>query len=435
MELDRSIKTGPRIWLKRKWERVTLAVCGVLILVMGVVYLSFRDGLWTHFRIGAVEAEYRKTFAWSAEELRDPLSDSDNAAYFMRNALLSTQWSNLIDRRSDIRKAIRAGDFEAARNQLADYQSGLPRLDKASRMDDFALVREWDWGRYGQAGLIPFTMTVDLLYGQGLVECHDRKFDSALERAETLDRYAGLFAKDLSFDGQLGALLALSAADEIRGQVIFDSRGAATSERTVEVHLDLAGAWRGESYSMLADARNMGDDPEGRLDEILDRERMQKVGTPVLDYSETGLGKGYQVRVMEASLEVDERLREIENFGEAIAFIGEYEVGIPSFPETKHGLFVLFPDTTGIDQTWRMQQVRERSLPIVRQAMNYRNANGKWPGSLSELNSVGPASVIDWMNVRIKQSAESLVVYSPGVDGVDEGGSGDDLVAFKFEID
>ena len=427
-----------RLWPKKRWERVTLVICGVIILLIGIAYAYLNDGMWTHYRMKSVEAEYRKSLPWTVEEIREPITDSDNAAYFMRNSLLSTQWMGLIKNVKDVRKAIRAGDYEEARRWLADYQVGLPRLDEASRMGDFALVREWEWGRRGGPGFYPFSLTVDLIRYQGLIEAHDGDFDLANGRAEMLDRFAGLYVRDLSFNGQLGAIEAMKAADEVRGEILFRSRGkwnAESLERGSGITLDLEGAWRGESYMMLADARNLGENPEDVFELILDRQRWERKGALQEEYSVTELGRSYQVRVMEASLGVQEKLRTVDQFDEAIEMIADYEKSIPYFPETMHGAFVLFPDTLGLDQRWRGQQVRARALGVVRRAVDYWNAEGEWPGSVSNLGGVGAGAADAWMEIQVLKSKDRLFFYSVGLDGADEAGKGDDIIAFDFKLD
>lgn len=415
---------------KNKWKRIALIVIGVIAGVVWGLIGYLNDGRWTHFRIKTVEAEYRKSFAWTEDELRPALNDGENAAYFMRGALYSNQWMELIDQLPKVRKAIKAEKFSEAKLLLQDYSDGLPRLDKASRMGDFALKREWSWGRRGDPGYYPFSLTIDLIRYQGLVDVHERDLKLARNRVEMLDRFSGLFSRDLSFNGQLGALNAMNAADEIRGAILFEfgnEIGVKELYRPSSVRVDLLRAWRGESFLMLSEARNLGNDPESAIDSMLNDERPENSDDPVLDYSVTAMGRSYQVRVMEASLAVQRQLVADEMIGDSLAYLDQYLESVPVFPETMIGVVAIFPDTIAVENVWRLHTIRSRALGVVDAAVRYRKAHGSWPKSIGD---VGEAPG----HLRLHENGERLLIYAIGRNGEDELGEGDDVVAFGFPL-
>jgi hypothetical protein len=88
---------------------------------------------------------------------------------------------------------------------------------------------------------------------------------------------------------------------------------------------------------------------------------------------------------------------------------------------------LLAPALAKVSQAYRRAQANMRSALAVLAIERYRLEHGAWPDSLADVVKAGlldavPLDPIDGQPLRYKRLADGVVVYSVGMDGVDNGG-------------
>ncbi len=98
-------------------------------------------------------------------------------------------------------------------------------------------------------------------------------------------------------------------------------------------------------------------------------------------------------------------------------------------PERSARVAALQPDSpvAGSGRSFRLDNARMRCAIAGLAAERYRQASGRWPGSLDELVSAGllrtvPADPYDGQPLRLVRADDGLIVYAVGEDRTDNGG-------------
>jgi hypothetical protein len=88
---------------------------------------------------------------------------------------------------------------------------------------------------------------------------------------------------------------------------------------------------------------------------------------------------------------------------------------------------LLFPAMEKVSEACRREQAQLRCMIVALAAERYRQKHGDWPESLGklvpEMLSAIPLDPFDGEPLRYKRLGHGVVVYSVGVDGVDNGGA------------
>jgi len=115
--------------------------------------------------------------------------------------------------------------------------------------------------------------------------------------------------------------------------------------------------------------------------------------------------------------------------------------GFGPFARLKYRLFSLFfnsgtggtmkgPDIDNAGREYRHCIATARGIRILVALKRYKNATGRWPASLDEIESTLPAEIlIDPLSSGpfiYRPTSDSFRLYSPGENNIDENGAGDD---------
>jgi hypothetical protein len=88
---------------------------------------------------------------------------------------------------------------------------------------------------------------------------------------------------------------------------------------------------------------------------------------------------------------------------------------------------LLFPALEKVSEACRREQAQVRCLIVALAAERYRQAHGDWPATLEklvpEMLKEVPLDAFDGEPLRYKRLSDGVIVYSVGVDGVDNGGT------------
>src|SRR5262249_44114941 len=94
--------------------------------------------------------------------------------------------------------------------------------------------------------------------------------------------------------------------------------------------------------------------------------------------------------------------------------------------ERSYAVQLLAPALSKVDEAIRRMKAMQRTAIIALAAERYRREHGRWPETPEELMpkylAKGLKDPYDGRPIRIKKTAEGLVVYSVGPDGQDNGG-------------
>src|SRR5262249_23271539 len=89
---------------------------------------------------------------------------------------------------------------------------------------------------------------------------------------------------------------------------------------------------------------------------------------------------------------------------------------------------MLVPAVTKVAEAARRNHALLRSAVVAVAAERFPGQKGQWPASMDELVVAGlipavPKDPFDGQPLRFRRTADGLVIYSPGPDGKDDGGT------------
>ena len=150
--------------------------------------------------------------------------------------------------------------------------------------------------------------------------------------------------------------------------------------------------------------------------------------SPLGDWLETRqlvAGRPLYLRLMNQAVEaarlpVDKQTAAIQEFSRAIAELDGDRA-------RRSVILLLIPGIEKLANTNRCQQANLRSALTAVALERYRLEHGAWPETLADLVKAGlldavPLDPIDGQPLRYKRLDDGVVVYSVGLDGVDDGG-------------
>jgi hypothetical protein len=101
-------------------------------------------------------------------------------------------------------------------------------------------------------------------------------------------------------------------------------------------------------------------------------------------------------------------------------------------------LHSVFPVHTRIEEVDRLRHARLRTAAAILAAERYRLKNNRWPEKIDDLKEFAARETLidpfDGKQLRLRREPDGLVIYSVGVNGIDDGGTPESLVANGLDV-
>jgi hypothetical protein len=140
-----------------------------------------------------------------------------------------------------------------------------------------------------------------------------------------------------------------------------------------------------------------------------------------------GFGRGDLLRLMTEAVEAaklppEQRAEAFKRINQSVQQIDRSARRGSTF------LLLLMPNTTRASESDRRQQGNMRCAIVALAAERYRLKHARWPDTLEAVCKEGllpavPTDPFDGRSLRYKRVADGLLIYSVGMDGVDNGGN------------
>ncbi len=427
--------------------------CGIFILLCGggvvVAALQVVDFPIVANEAQKVQKQYQAAgLPWEQADLNTALPDADNGvSAFLEAEKLAG--GNLLKEEKVVQSAIRAEKWAEAESLLREIAAVINLLRKSTQYKGFDFKRDWDKGARLQFPEYAVSKAaVRLLTYQALISARKGDIDSALLDLRAAYQMGNMFAGEPTIIAMLVAIadqsITLDAALRVAAVRPNDVAWLGRVRKEVEqwkCAIDFPRSMEGEAYIGLSTIRNLRGNPLKSARDISSGDASDEVYNDDEHIVRTGLPKGmigtsFAVRWMEAHIYFKKEIKASDgNWTGVSRKFDEYSIELnkPPFKASQTLNRIMFPvfvqaGVAADGAVFRLDAVRGVLL-----AAEYKVKHGKYPKDFAELGF----EVVDTVNgteAIYKVKGNTLLIYSVGGNGVDEGGirtdgsRGDDYV-------
>lgn len=430
--------------------------CGVLVLLCGiggvVAGLQVVDFPIVANRADAVVKEYRAAgLPWEQSDLRTEFPDDQNGTADFEKAIALAH-GKIDTLQKQVSELMAAKKFDEAAVLLRENKGVLDALRRASGYEGFDFDRDWD---LGPRILFPeYAMSksgVKMLSHQALISARAGNLNAALsdlrsafQLGNTISREPTLIALLVGIANQS---ISLRGALDVAALRPKDAAWIARVRKEVETwecELDFARAMEGEAYMGLSAMRNFRGNALVAARSLTFEDGADTSDSFTEEIVRTGMPKGmtntaFAVRLLEAHIYFRKEIDASNgNWTEVSRKMDDYALKLHAPPLKASQLMnrILFPVFVQAGVATDGAYFRPGAARGVLQAAEIRAKTGQYPKDIEKLGFeiIDPAT---GLNAVYKVSGSTVMIYSVGGNGKDDGGErdknvGSDDLMIKF---